>query len=131
MMRSVVLWCAIAVLSLASGCKDSVVEPATIVFPSSGVSYARHVQPLFNQACAFVGCHGGGGGQSSSLLLTSYDNLMFTTLKVVERGLPDQSVLVQRIEGKIAPQMPLYRPVLETNQINGIRIWITEGALNN
>ncbi len=131
MMRRVLLWCAVAALPFASGCKDSVIEPADIVFPASGVSFARHVQPLFNEACAFSGCHGGGAGQQSSLLLTSYDNLMFTTLKVVERGLPDQSVLVQRIEGKIGQRMPLYRPALETNQINGIRTWITEGALNN
>jgi hypothetical protein len=130
-MRKVLLWCAVAALSLAPGCKDEVIEPADIVFPTSNVSYARHVQPLFNQACAFSGCHGGGGGQQSSLLLTSYDNVMFTTMKVVERNLPDQSILVQRIEGKIGPRMPLYRPALETNQLNGIRIWINEGALNN
>jgi hypothetical protein len=130
-MRTVLLWCAVAALACAPGCKDEVIEPASIVFPTSNVSYARHVQPLFNQACAFSGCHGGGAGQQSSLLLTSYDNVMFTTMKVVERNLPDQSILVQRIEGKIAPRMPLYRPALETNQINGIRIWINEGALNN
>jgi hypothetical protein len=117
-----------------SGCKDE--NPvdgdssSSVVFPASGVSYGRHVQPLFNQACAFAGCHD-DGPHPSSLRLTSYDNLMYNSMKVVERGLPEQSVLVWRIEGSVGPRMPLNGRPLNQNQINGIRTWITEGALNN
>jgi hypothetical protein len=40
-------------------------------------------------------------------------------------------LLVQRIDGRIAPRMPLNSQALTTNQINGIKKWIDEGAMNN
>lgn len=120
----------IAVLLLSS-CKDenNPVSP-TVVFPDSAVSYAAHVQPLFNQGCTFGGCHD-DGPVPSGLHLTSYGGLMFNALQVVVPRNPDQSVLVWRIEGTTAPQMPLYRNPLTKNQIDGIKTWIREGALNN
>ena len=135
MMRRVVLWCAVAAMALASGCKDENNpidgdSPSNIIFPISGVSYAVHVQPLFNQTCALTGCHG-DGSQSSILRLTNYDNLMYGGALVIVRNQPDQSTLVMRIEGRIGERMPLNRRALNQNQINGIRAWIGEGALNN
>jgi hypothetical protein len=56
---------------------------------------------------------------------------MFNSLQVVVRGEPDQSVLVFRIEGSLSPRMPLNLNALNQNQINGIRTWVAEGALNN
>ncbi|MBK7257578.1 MAG: hypothetical protein IPI01_07200 [Ignavibacteriae bacterium] len=134
-MRRVVLWCAVAAMALASGCKDENNpidgdSPSNIIFPISGVSYAVHVQPLFNQTCALTGCHG-DGSQSSILRLTNYDNLMYGGALVIVRNQPDQSTLVMRIEGRIGERMPLNRRALNQNQINGIRAWIGEGALNN
>lgn len=128
----------VAILGLVllfTGCKDENNpldgdSPSNIVFPISNVSYGQHVQPLFNQTCALTGCHG-DGPQTSALRLTSYDRLMFGGLLVVVRGQPDQSTLVMRIEGRIGERMPLYRRPLNQNQINGIRAWIGEGALNN
>jgi hypothetical protein len=119
----------------AAGCKDSTPtgpdeSPSTIVFPTTEVSYAAHVQPLFNQTCALSGCHD-DGPRPNPLSLTSYENLMFNSLQVVVRGEPDQSVLILRIEGRIAPRMPLSRNPLNQNQISGLRTWIAEGALNN
>jgi len=116
-------------------CKDSTPtgpdeSPSNIVFPTTDVSYSAHVQPLFNQTCALSGCHD-DGPRPNPLSLTSYDNLMFNSLQVVVRGEPDQSVLILRVEGRIAPRMPLSRNALNQNQINGLRTWIAEGALNN
>lgn len=134
-MRKGMVWCAVAVMALASGCKDENNpldgdSPSNIVFPISKVSYAVHVQPLFNQTCALSGCHG-DGSQTSILRLTTYDNLMYGGALVIVRNQPDQSTLVMRIEGRIGERMPLNRRALNQNQINGIRAWIGEGALNN
>jgi hypothetical protein len=134
-MRRGILWCAVAVLAMVAGCKDENNpldgdSPSNIVFPISGVSYSVHVQPLFNQTCALTGCHG-DGNQSSILRLTTYDNLMYGGALVIVRNQPDQSTLVMRIEGRIGERMPLNRRALNQNQINGIRAWIGEGALNN
>ena len=118
-----------------SGCKDSGTtgpdeSPSNIIFPATDVSYAAHVQPLFNQTCALSGCHD-DGPRPNPLSLTSYENLMFNSLQVVVRGKPDKSVLILRVDGRIAPRMPLSRNPLNQNQINGLRTWIAEGALNN
>jgi hypothetical protein len=119
---------------LSPGCKDENPvdgeSPSNIVFPLSNVLYGQHVQPLFNQACTYAGCHDDGQHQSM-LKLTSYDGVRYGGSLVVIPGKPDQSSLVLRIEGRVGTRMPLNRNPLNQNQINGIRAWIAEGALNN
>jgi hypothetical protein len=43
----------------------------------------------------------------------------------------DVSALVRYLDGRLSPQMPLQQQPLTTNQINGIKKWIDEGALYN
>jgi mono/diheme cytochrome c family protein len=113
------------------GCsEDDNPVSSDVVFPPSNVSYGVHVQTLFNQTCTFSGCHA-DNAPAAGLSLTTYDKLMFNDLQVVVREQPDQSILVLRIEGRLGARMPLNRPALTQNQINGIRTWIAEGALNN
>jgi len=119
----------VAIPSLVvTGCKDE--QPVDIVFPSANVNYGVHVQPLFDQACALSGCHD-DGSHESKLVLTSYGGLMNAQLMVVIPGDPQNSTLVQRIEGRLGERMPLYRNPLNDNQTTGIRAWIGEGAKNN
>jgi mono/diheme cytochrome c family protein len=120
----------------AAGCADDSTtgpdgSPSSVVFPTDSVSYQAHVQPLFNQACAFSGCHGAGGNTQSRLELDSYQGTLFSVPSVVIPQLPDQSELVLRIEGRIGQRMPINRNPLNQNQIQGIRKWIQEGARNN
>lgn len=105
-------------------------SPSNVVFPTSNVSYTQHVQPLFNQACAFAGCHDAGTHQSP-LKLISWGDVVITLPGIVVTGQPDQSTLVFRIEGRVGQRMPLGTNPLNQNQINGIRTWIAEGARNN
>jgi hypothetical protein len=130
-------WVAVAagtVLLAGWGCKDTVQpgdSPSNIVFPATSVSYQYHVQPLFNQACNFSGCHD-SGVHTSPLNLTQYGEVVLTIPGMVVPGKPDQSVLVFWIEGRVGTQrMPPGNQPLNTNQINGIRTWIAEGAKNN
>ncbi len=106
-------------------------SPSTIVFPPSNVSYQYQVQPLFNQACNFTGCHG-SDAPPNLVKLTSWGDLMTTGggTGVVVPGQPETSTLVLRIEGRGARMPPSGLP-LNQNQINGIRTWIAEGAKNN
>jgi hypothetical protein len=129
-MRRGILWCAVAVMAMAAGCKDEnnpVDAYAEYVFPKSNVSFTQHVQPLFRAACAISGCHG-YGSQSSALRLNEYVDVRDATLLVVIPGNAQDSRIVMRIEGRIQPQMPYNRTALNQNQINGIRAWINEGA---
>jgi hypothetical protein len=119
----------------ASGCKDTATtgpggSPSTIIFPDHGVTYGGQVQPLFNQACNFAGCHDNGTHQSP-LVLTSYDQAVLTLPGIVVAGKPDQSTLVLWIQGSVGTRMPPGENPLNQNQINGIRTWIVEGAKNN
>ena len=107
-------------------------SPSDIIFPTDSISYSRHVQPLFNQACAMSGCHS-AVEPNERVRLNNYQNLRFGAngLPMIVPGSPDQSELVFRIEGRTGTRMPLNLNPLNQNQINGIRTWIAEGAREN
>ena len=59
------------------------------------------------------------------------------TMDRIEPGDPDNSYLVHKIQGTQASvggtgeRMPLGRPALTQEQIDIIRAWIADGAMNN
>lgn len=121
-----------AFLFLLAGCKDEVSGPGLdeIVFPDSHVSYGRHVEPLFLRGCAIPGCHT-GDARAGGLSLETYQEAM-NGVGVIIPGDTLNSRLVWRIEGAGGRErMPLFRPPLNENQLNGLRTWILEGAQNN
>jgi hypothetical protein len=100
-----------------------------LVLPERNLSYSRHIQPLFDRKCAISGCHD-DRTKASNLSLTSYENATARPGIIIPKD-PENSVLVMRIEGRLQPRMPLGMAPLTQNQINGIKQWIREGALNN
>lgn len=60
-----------------------------------------------------------------------YANLMSYQPQLVISGQGENSLLVQILDGRAIPQMPPAGERLNDNQINGIKTWIDEGALNN
>ena len=121
-------------VALTNSCKDSSVEPdqlINIVFPDSNVSYSQHVEPLFQQGCAFSSCHGTASQAGLNLESPSYNKLMNHQPRLVVATEGNNSLLVQRLDGRVQPQMPLGRTPLSQNQIDGIKKWINEGAVNN
>ena len=116
----------------AWSCKDQISGPglSQIVFPSSGVSYSKQVQPLFNQGCGGQNnaCH---GPETFATLQYSLDTYLhaINKLGIIVPGSPDQSLLILTIDGKSPPAMPpAGSPALTQNQITGLQTWITEGA---
>jgi len=125
---------AIALMLAVLSCKDQVTDPNVnpIVFPDANVSYSKHVDPLFQQRCALGGCHAGSSAQAGlDLFAPSYSSLINHQPRLVNPGASNNSLLVQRLDGRIAPQMPYMSQPLNSNQLNGIRKWIDEGAKNN
>jgi hypothetical protein len=118
-----------AVISLfvLSSCKDtsnSVSPIGDIVFPATGISYEKLVQPLFNIGCATTSCH---DSQDQTLNLTSY-GLWKLDPGVINAGDTTNSRFVWCIEAKPgSPPMPPARPLVQ-NQIQGLKQWIHEGA---
>lgn len=95
------------------------------------VSYSAQIQPIFNNNCAGPQCH--IGGAANGLSLESYSTLMQggNSGAVVIPGDPDNSIIVQRLEGTIQPQMPFGRTPLPPDLIMTIRDWIAQGAHDN
>jgi len=91
------------------------------------VSFQTDVLPLFQEDCNL--CHGGAGG----LFVQSYAGVIAggDSGDVIVAGDPDESRIIKRLEGTIQPQMPQDRPVLSQAEIDVIRLWIAEGALDN
>ena len=121
-------------VTLIFSCKDSATDPGqpiNIAFPDSNVSYSQYLEPLFQQGCAFSSCHGTASQGGLNLESPSYSKLMNHQPRLVVSTEGNNSLLVQRLDGRVQPQMPFNRTALTQNQINGIKKWIDEGAINN
>jgi hypothetical protein len=102
--------------------------------PAEGVSFAQHIQPIFNSQC--TSCHGNSGNLSLEAG-QSYNNLVNVNAsgysgKLVIPNDSGNSILFKKIDGSGAygSNMPLGRS-LSATQINTIQQWIDEGAQNN
>ena len=105
---------------------DSPTEEAQVA-PASSVSYSKDVYPIFEASC--IKCHG-VEKVSRGLDLTGYEKTMTGSVKgpVVLPGDADNSLLVKlSAEGK----MPKQGAKLTPEQIEIVRNWVIQGALNN
>jgi hypothetical protein len=97
---------------------------------------------IFDQRCALSGCHVGSAAPFGLDLSEgkSFGNLVnvpsgeVTNLDRVEPGDPDRSYLMIKIEGgpgMVGQRMPFGQDPLSAEEIQAIRDWIANGALNN
>jgi hypothetical protein len=95
------------------------------------ISFTSEIQPIFNNNCAGSSCH--IGGNANGLRLNSYSLLIQggNSGPVVIPGDADASIIIGRLEGTITPQMPFGMEPLPEAEIQKIRDWINQGALNN
>jgi mono/diheme cytochrome c family protein len=110
--------------------------------PSSGVSYSRDIQPIFNNYC--VVCHQGAGQAGLGLepnvsysKLVGVPSTQSATQLLVKAGAPDQSYLLAKLKGTqvqaggSGAQMPYGAAPLSQSQIGLVQQWIAAGAPNN
>ena len=95
---------------------------------------------VFSVNCAIPGCHGGGTvqyglrldpGFSAGNLINVPSPRNPNLIRVVPRD-PDASFLIQKLQGAdglLGERMPDGGPYLTTAQVNVIRQWIQDGAL--
>ncbi len=92
------------------------------------ISYTSQIKPILDQNCAK--CHS-AADRSSGFDVSSPDLLQKGGLKDgpgVIPGKPDDSAIIQHIEGKREPRMPRGAPPLAPEQIRVLREWIAAGA---
>ncbi|GMU85706.1 MAG: hypothetical protein AMXMBFR48_09480 [Ignavibacteriales bacterium] len=129
LIHSAILIMLFASLIISSGCDDTnnTAELDNIIIPSAGVSFRRHLQPVFDLKCNNAGCHN-DADRAGGLALTSHQNVT-ASFDIVFPGEPDNSRLVQSIRGmSLYPMPPLNYYPLTKNQIEGITVWVREGA---
>jgi mono/diheme cytochrome c family protein len=112
--------------------------------PSSGVSFSKDIQPIFNNNCVI--CHQGKANGYASLSLEpklSYSNLVGVPSTEdaaelrIKAGDPGQSYLLAKLNGTqvqaggSGAQMPYGATPLAQAQIDMINLWIIQGGLNN
>ncbi len=138
---------ALAASACSSGTSSSTTPKTTTssstTTSTSGVSFSRDIQPIFNNNC--VVCHTGTSGPQGLTLDTgkAYNNLVnvnsteATSLKRVAPGSPDKSYLINKLlgtqtqAGGSGAQMPFGAQPLPQATISLIQQWITAGAPNN
>ncbi len=104
-----------------------------------GVSFSTQVQPIFTVSCVNAGCHPGSGAPFSLRSDNSYSNLVNVAATTgpcasdmrVAPGNAAASALVKRLEGNCGVRMPIGGAALSQAELDLIRLWINQGALNN
>lgn len=111
-------------------CTNSVNSGDQIFIPDTNISFQNHILPVLRRTCGLSYCHG-EISPMGNVQITDYVTLMnsYNGALVIPYN-PNGSVLVQIIEYKL-PHNPFLQWNLTSNQINGIRKWILEGAKNN
>lgn len=120
------------------GCSNSGTEPdENIILPENNLNFSDHIYPLFSSKCSSRnGCHT-FNNPAANLSLTDYNDIINHFMNntpsepLVRIGDGENSplyiVLVQ--DGFLGvQQMPLNGPYLNSNQYDGVKTWITEGA---
>jgi len=100
------------------------------------VSFSQDVKPVLDQHC--IECHqvGGAGTLASGFDMTSYEGLMKGTTHgpMVIAGDPEGSNLLVLMEGRADPSISMphgQRDPVPKPDIQTIRLWIEQGAVNN
>lgn len=97
--------------------------------------YQREIQPIFNGSCAGSGCH--IGGNAGNVRLDWYSRTMESVGSTLGRTVlprnPDESPLIRVVSGPVAglPLMPIGNPRLTDEQIEKLRQWIQNDALED
>lgn len=134
---------ALLVLTLVFGvgaCTSKTIDNTGLTDPGPDdeviVSYASDIQPLFNASCGGIGCH--VGFQMSGVALDSYAAVMASVGlqyggPIVIPGNASGSPLIDKLSAtpQSGRRMPLTGVPLPASDIELIRTWINDGALDN
>ena len=100
------------------------------------VSFRDNVQPILRSNC--IDCHippSGEGYLKTGLSMATYEDLMHGTIygPVIVPGDSQHSILNMLVEGRADPsiRMPHGRKPLRNKEIEILRLWVEQGAVNN
>ena len=104
-------------------------------------TFSSIYENIFSKKCAQYTCHSSAfakeSGELDLMKETSYSSLVnvksvtFPEILRIKPGDPDNSLLINRLDGTIIVAPPLERTSVSENELKIIRTWIKNGALNN
>jgi mono/diheme cytochrome c family protein len=99
------------------------------------VSYADDVEPIMQKHCAVCHVAGQQGAEATGLLLDSYESVMKGSQygPIIDPGSARTSSLYILISGEanLTVNMPHGKAPLSAEEIETIRAWIDDGAVEN
>jgi mono/diheme cytochrome c family protein len=99
------------------------------------VTYADDVEPILQKHCAECHVAGQQGAEAAGLLMDSYESIMAGTPfgPVIKPGTASTSSLYILVSGKdkLTLGMPHGKDPLSAEEIETIRVWIDNGAVEN
>jgi hypothetical protein len=115
---------------LFTGCDNTMTtNNKNIVFPDSLISYSKYVEPFLLVTCAYQGCHSNETMAAGFSLADWFHLMNDRSGSLVIPGRPDESVLIQALDGKLhCGYEYVWRPSITDNHKKGMRKWVSEGA---
>ncbi|MBI4531949.1 MAG: hypothetical protein HY709_10580 [Candidatus Latescibacteria bacterium] len=124
-------------------CAGCLIWGSVVLAQEKPIDFTTQIQPIFNENCAFAGCHAGSFPAEGMSLEAgkSYDNIVNVSSGEVPSVMrikpfdPENSYLYRKIRGEqraiggSGSQMPLGGPFLSAEQMKLIEDWIKQGAL--
>ncbi len=119
-MLSAAAWIAAGLTRVQAGAPSAPAQQPTI-------DYERQVRPIITTNC--LECHN-AEKRKGGLSLARYEDVLEggRSGAIVRPGRGEDSLLMRRISGDLAPQMPLDEVPLSASELALIRTWIDEGA---
>ena len=123
----------LALLGLLSACTSAYSAPARDVQLKSEErwigTYTQDIEPILKDSC--VSCHSQENA-ANGLNLETYEGVMKGTRygRVVIPQLPEASALITVLERSARPEihMPYGKPLLSSNRMKNLELWIKAGA---
>jgi hypothetical protein len=110
---------------------DPPIDPPTgVVCDPDSVYFQNQVLPILVSNCTEPGCHSAADHQEG-VVLDSYQSLLSTVEHVTQNDWGENKLIRSLEETDLEDRMPQNKPPLSTEQINLIKTWVIQGALNN
>jgi dipeptidyl aminopeptidase/acylaminoacyl peptidase len=114
--------------SLALALVTLITGIGTPVYADSAPNFNTQVAPILQKNC--LACHS-SAAKMGGLVMENFDALMKGGAHgaAIVPGKPDQSRLIEMLDGKVQPRMPLSGDPLPAADIATLKAWVESGAL--
>ena len=104
--------------------------PVSATCDPDSVYFQNKILPLLVSNCTESGCHNAADA-ADGVVLTSYQSIMSSVEHIKDTNWGENKLVESLLETDLEDRMPQGKPPLSTEQINLIKQWVSQGAVNN